>query len=259
MRPERPRCLTIDACPTTTRPPATTPDAEPEPSDDDSARPAAGPAELPDQPPRVAKGLRVGYRADEVDEFLAELWRALDRTTPGWRRTRSPTQRFKATRLRRRYQMRSVDDYLERVQAVLRERHGEDAVADVEGHARRRRATSRPRWIYLVALVLVVAMLAFAVHPDLGATAGCRTSLRHVARRAGGPRRERRRDGVGVERRVGSFGASTPSTVTETARTPRGGELPVEAAHEVAHARPSARRARPPPGRGQSAARCRWR
>ena len=57
--------------------------------------------------------------------------------------------------------MRSVDDYLERVQAVLRERHGGDAVADVEGHL----ATPRhvpTTWIYVVALVLVVAMLAFA-------------------------------------------------------------------------------------------------
>ena len=70
--------------------------------------------------------------------------------------------RFKVTRVRRRYQMRSVDDYLERVQAVLRERHGADAVADVEGHL------STPRhvpttWIYGVALLLVVVMLAFAV------------------------------------------------------------------------------------------------
>jgi hypothetical protein len=70
--------------------------------------------------------------------------------------------RFRATHLRRRYRMKSVDDYLEQAQAVLRDRHGHDAVADIEGHL------SPPRhvptgWIYLVALVLVVVMVAFAV------------------------------------------------------------------------------------------------
>jgi hypothetical protein len=133
----------------------------PTPSDDDSVRPPAGPAALPDQPPRLAKGLRVGYRADEVDAFLAELWKALDRSTPGMAPYEVADARFKATRLRRRYQMRSVDDYLERIQAVLRERHGGDAVADVEGHLSTPRHVSTA-WIYVVALVLVVAMLAFA-------------------------------------------------------------------------------------------------
>ena len=134
----------------------------PTPTGDDGARPATGPAAPPDQPPRIARGLRVGYRADEVDTFLAELWRALDRSTPGMAPYEVADARFKATRLRRRYQMQSVDDYLEQVQAILRERHGGDAVADVEGHL------STPRhvptmWIYAVALVLVVAMLAFAL------------------------------------------------------------------------------------------------
>lgn len=134
----------------------------PTPSDDDGGRPATRPAAPPEQPPRIAKGLRVGYRADEVDAFLAELWKALDRTTPGMAPYEVADARFKASRLRRRYQMRSVDDYLEQVQAVLRERHGSDAVAEVEGHL------STPRhvpttWIYVVALVLVLAMLAFAL------------------------------------------------------------------------------------------------
>ena len=130
--------------------------------DENAGDPAPGSsAQLPDQPPRLAKGLRVGYRADEVDAFLAGLWKALDRATPGMAPYEVADARFKATRLRRRYQMRSVDDYLDQVQAVLRERHVGDAVADVEGHL------SKPRhvpttWIYVVALVLVAVMLAFA-------------------------------------------------------------------------------------------------
>lgn len=133
----------------------------PTPSGGDDAPSAAGPAAPPEQPPRLAKGLAVGYRADEVDAFLAELWKALDRSTPGMAPYEVADARFKATRLRRRYQMRSVDDYLEQVQAVLRERHGGDAVADVEGHLATPRHVSTT-WIYVVALVLVAAMLAFA-------------------------------------------------------------------------------------------------
>ena len=70
--------------------------------------------------------------------------------------------RFRATHLRRRYRMRSVDEYLEQAQAVLRHRHGHDAVADIEGQL------SPPRhvptaWIYGIALVIVVVIVAFAV------------------------------------------------------------------------------------------------
>ena len=80
-----------------------------------------------------------------------------------------------------------------------------------------------------------------------------------------------RRDGVGVERRAsGPRGASTPSTVTETARTPVGRELAVEAAHEVAHpgllhaergGRGSGESAATLPGdgdRGRRSAKCGW-
>lgn len=119
------------------------------------------PAALPDEPPRRAKGLGVGYRADEVDAFLAELWQAMERPKPTMAPYEVADARFKVTRVRRRYQMRSVDDYLERIQAVLRERHGADAVADVEGHLSAPRHV-RTGWIYAIALVLVVVMLAFA-------------------------------------------------------------------------------------------------
>lgn len=120
------------------------------------------PAELPDEPPLRAKGLAVGYRADEVDAFLAELWKALERPQPAMAPYEVADARFKATRLRRRYRMKSVDDYLERIQAVLRERHGADAVADLEGHLSTPRHV-RTGWIYAVAVVLILVMLAFAL------------------------------------------------------------------------------------------------
>jgi hypothetical protein len=117
---------------------------------------------MPTAPPRRATGLQVGYRADEVDAFLAELLKAVDRDPPGMAPYEVADARFRATHLRRRYRMRSVDDYLEQAQAVLRHRHGHDAVADIEGHL------SAPRhvptgWIYGVALVLVVVIVAFAL------------------------------------------------------------------------------------------------
>ncbi len=130
--------------------------------DESASEDSTAPAELPDQPPRRAKGLGVGYRADEVDAFLAELWKALDRPQPAMAPYEVADARFKATRVRRRYQMRSVDDYLERIQAVLRERHGADAVADIEGHVSTPRHV-RTGWIYAIALVLILVMLAFAV------------------------------------------------------------------------------------------------
>ena len=54
----------------------------------------------------------------------------------------------------------AVDEFLDAQHSALRERHGEDAVANLEGRA------PEPRhfptlWIYLVALVLVAAMVLF--------------------------------------------------------------------------------------------------
>ena len=58
--------------------------------------------------------------------------------------------------------MITVDELLASGQTVLRDRHDTDAVANLEGRA------SEPRhfptlWIYLVAVVLVVAMLVFVL------------------------------------------------------------------------------------------------
>jgi hypothetical protein len=150
---------------------AATPDEPSEPSQQtapadegpaDAGPPDAGPPAMPTAPPRPASGLRVGYRADEVDAFLSELLEAVDRDPPGMAPYEVADARFRATHLRRRYRMKSVDDYLEQVQEVLRHRHGHDAVADIEGQL------SPPRhvptaWIYGIALVIVVVIVAFAV------------------------------------------------------------------------------------------------
>lgn len=131
----------------------------PDPVDVDPAD--AEPATMPQTPPKRAKGLRLGYRADEVDAFLAELLKAMERESPTMAPYEVADARFKASRVRRRYQLRSVDEYLEQAQRVLKQRHGQDAVAGIEG--RLSPARHAPTlWIYLVAVVLVVIMLAFA-------------------------------------------------------------------------------------------------
>jgi hypothetical protein len=128
----------------------------------DSAPADGGPPAMPTAAPRLAGGLQVGYRADEVDAFLSELLKAVDRDPPGMAPYEVADARFRATHLRRRYRMKSVDDYLEQVQEVLRHRHGHDAVADIEGQLSTPRHVPKA-WIYGVALVIVVVIVAFAV------------------------------------------------------------------------------------------------
>ncbi len=105
---------------------------------------------------------RVGYRADDVDAFVASVRRALEHEPPGMAPYEVADQRFAATRFGRGYDMRGVDDYLDRAQETLRARHG-DAVASLEG-----REQPAPRhlptwWIYLIALVLAAAIVTVAV------------------------------------------------------------------------------------------------
>jgi DivIVA domain-containing protein len=114
----------------------------------------------PDLPP--ASWGREGYHAAEVDDFVGQLEQALRRDPPTMAPYEVADQRFKVSRFGRRYRLREVDDFLQLAQERLRERHGEDAVAQVEGVA------PEPRhfptgWIYLVALVLVAVMVLFLV------------------------------------------------------------------------------------------------
>jgi DivIVA domain-containing protein len=116
--------------------------------------------ELPDPEFPAATWGREGYSASEVDEFLRQLKRALRREPPTMAPYEVVDQRFKVTRFGRRYGLREVDEYLESGRELLHERHGEDAVANLEAQE------PEPRhfptlWIYLVALVLVAVMLAF--------------------------------------------------------------------------------------------------
>lgn len=130
--------------------------------DDD---PGTGPAKTaawsdPELP--TATWGREGYAATEVDEFVEQLRGALRRDPPTMAPYEVMDQRFKVTRLGRRYRLRAVDEFLDAQHAALRERHGEDAVANLEGRA------PEPRhfptlWIYLVALVLVAAMVVFVL------------------------------------------------------------------------------------------------
>jgi hypothetical protein len=117
---------------------------------------------LPDPVLASASWGREGYRVGEVDAFVVELRTALQRQPPTIAPYEVADRRFKVSRFGRRYALKEVDDFLDLAQARVREVHGEDAVANVEGRA------PEPRhfptgWIYLVALVLVAVMVAFLV------------------------------------------------------------------------------------------------
>ena len=117
---------------------------------------------LPDPEFGSVPWAREGYSAAEVDEFVTELQRALTEDPPTMAPYEIADQRFKVTRLGRRYGLQEVDEYLDKGHELLRERHGEDAVANLEGRAPEPRHV-RTGWIYLVALVLVVLMAVFLV------------------------------------------------------------------------------------------------
>lgn len=115
---------------------------------------------LPDPVFPRARWGREGYDASEVDQFVEQLQQALRRTPPPMAPYEVVDQRFEVGRFGRRYGLRQVDEYLSSAQEVLRERHGDDAVAGLEGRV------PEPRhfptlWIYLVALVLVALMVVF--------------------------------------------------------------------------------------------------
>jgi hypothetical protein len=105
---------------------------------------------------------REGYAAAEVDEFVEQLRKALRRDPPTMAPYEVVDQRFTVTRLGRRYQLRAVDERLEAARVALRERHGEDAVANLEGRVPEPRHVPT-LWIYAIALVLVAAMVLFLV------------------------------------------------------------------------------------------------
>jgi DivIVA domain-containing protein len=123
---------------------------------DDTAR------QLPAPEFRHAGFGREGYNIAEVDEFVAELQRALRHDPPTMAPYEVADQRFRTARLRGGYRMREVDDYLDAAQDELRSRHGADAIAGLQGS--RVEAKHFPTiWIYLVALVLIALIVGFAI------------------------------------------------------------------------------------------------
>lgn len=119
-------------------------------------------AELPEPDFRSAGWGREGYDAEQVDTFVGALRRSLRHEPPTMAPYEVTDQRFAVRRRGRGYALRPVDDYLDCAQAVLRERHGADAVASLEGHS------TPPEhfptwWIYLLALVIVVAVVVLTV------------------------------------------------------------------------------------------------
>ena len=119
-------------------------------------------ADLPEPDFPTAGWGREGYDAEQVDAFVGELRRSLRQEPPAMAPYEVTDQRFAVRRRGRGYALRAVDDYLDHAQALLRERHGGDAVASLEGHS------TPPEhfptwWIYLLALVIVGVVVAFTV------------------------------------------------------------------------------------------------
>ena len=103
-----------------------------------------------------------GYSSAEVDEFVARLQRELRQEPPTMAPREVADRRFAVRRLGRTYSMREVDDYLDVAEELLRARRGDDVVAaGVEANGASNHFPTI--WIYLVALVLIVFVVGFAL------------------------------------------------------------------------------------------------
>ena len=119
-------------------------------------------ADLPEPSFSTAGLAREGYRTEAVDEFVDQLRRAVTHDPPTMAPYEVADQRFPVVRWAAGYDLREVDEYLDAARRVLRERHGQDAVASLEGREPEPKHFPT-EWIYLVALVLIVAIVVFAV------------------------------------------------------------------------------------------------
>jgi DivIVA domain-containing protein len=106
--------------------------------------------------------LRRGYDCREVETFLHEIERALRHVPPAMAPYEVQDARFRGVRLRRGYEMRAVDERMQELHVELREAHGAHGVAVIHGHESERHHRAA-FWIYVVAAVLVGAMLVFAL------------------------------------------------------------------------------------------------
>ena len=112
---------------------------------------------------RLARFTALGYDREAVDRFLAEAEHALGSTPPAMAPYEVQDARFPAVRWSRGYDMREVDERLDRLRDELRELHGDDGVGDVQGSSSERRHRRLALAIYVVAAVIVLALAVVAV------------------------------------------------------------------------------------------------
>lgn len=112
---------------------------------------------------RLARFTALGYEREAVDRFLAEVELALGSTPPTMAPYEVQDARFPAVRWSRGYDMREVDERLDRLHDELRELHGDDGVGDVQGSSSERRHRRVALGIYVVATLIVIALLVVAV------------------------------------------------------------------------------------------------
>ena len=118
--------------------------------------------DLPVPQLRRTRPLQRGYRQAEVNQFVDDLQRAYRHDPPTMAPYEVADQRFAPTRFGKGYTMQSVDSYLDEAREQLRERHGTDAVAAVEGRRTEHRHFPT-ELIYVAAVVLILAMVVFAL------------------------------------------------------------------------------------------------
>lgn len=108
-----------------------------------------------------ARWPRAGYHTGQVDEFVADVRRALRLQPPGMAPYEVADQRFTVVRVGRGYDLKAVDDYLDRAERLLRQGHGADPLGALEGRTPPTRHVPTA-WIYLLGLVLVAVIGIFA-------------------------------------------------------------------------------------------------
>lgn len=104
---------------------------------------------------------REGYDREAVDAFVLQLRQALRHQPPSMAPYEVADQRFPSVR-RHGYEMADVDDYLDHALAVLRTRHGDDALAGLEGH-KAEPPEPRPGWFVPVMVLLALVVVAAVV------------------------------------------------------------------------------------------------
>ena len=112
---------------------------------------------------RLARFTSLGYERDAVDRFLAEAEQALRSTPPTMAPYEIQDARFPAVRWSRGYDMREVDERLDKLRDDFRELHGDDGVGDIQGTSSERRHRRIALGIYVVAGLVVVALLVVAL------------------------------------------------------------------------------------------------